>query len=136
MKLSNIHPNHLTAIEYISVIDIEKNTWQYTNGELVRGLEMTRPVLYNQYIYVVGGYYFDSGETDTNIIHIIDTSTNMVSISQQKLVYYANRIYAFGGRKGVNISTQQAPHNTNKFQFLDLPTNAPTTTKLKTFLNL
>eukprot|EP01084_Bolivina_argentea_P192257 330082_1 len=87
MKLSNIHPNHLTAIEYISVIDIEKNTWQYTNGELVRGLEMTRPVLYNQYIYVVGGYYFDSGETDTNIIHIIDTSTNMVSISQQTLVY-------------------------------------------------
>eukprot|EP01084_Bolivina_argentea_P163311 284130_1 len=99
--------NGITAtIETISMINIEEKQWIYLTSALSVPLTGSRSFLYDNNIIVIGG--INSGKLyDT--VHIIDTITDIVIVSDIKLAFataYTAAImvrdimYAFGGGFG------------------------------------
>eukprot|EP01083_Nonionella_stella_P302452 1042798_1 len=126
--IGGIFNEGLTSIEFISLIciDIDNNSWQYTDQELSEGVGFSRAVLYNVLIYVIGGKSGDY-QSFPDDVYIIDTTDNTVSISSHKLSYGGSSpstivinhlVYSFGGRIGAG--------STDQWQYYRLPTQDPT----------
>eukprot|EP01083_Nonionella_stella_P125519 379670_1 len=89
------------------VINQTASNWQFTNGNLSKGVVQSRSVIYHDNIYVIGGF---SGGLPSNAfsdcVHIIDTSANKVFVSPDPLSYkvsatsvivFNDILYVFGG---------------------------------------
>ncbi len=95
---------YLSTVEYISTTNIHQNSWQYTINNMSLGLWLLRSVIYGTKIYTIGGN--DGNDNAQNVVHIIDTNTDIISISPNSLAFgiYSttpiiidNTIYSFGG---------------------------------------
>eukprot|EP01084_Bolivina_argentea_P297308 512174_1 len=119
-----IHPNNhvlysfggssinslISNIEKISIIDINDNKWIYLNRSLSNGVKGLRAFLSDVYVIIIGG--MDQSRKMYDTIHVIDTTTDIVSVSNIQLafpiVYSAvimvhNVMYSFGGGFGVDL---------------------------------
>ena len=115
----------LDSIEFISTININFGTWSYTQQNLSQPLAVTGCVAKSENVFIIGGSYV--GLTYTDKVHIINTKTNEVSLSNANLVYnlsdsapivFDNKIYAFGGR---NFSLQEI----DRWQYIEISHISP-----------
>ena len=74
----------LASIEVISTIDIKNNHWSHIQNLSDPSVE-SRTVSLDHYVYIIGGWL--GGQVHTNKVHIIDTLSNEVYISDDRLVY-------------------------------------------------
>eukprot|EP01084_Bolivina_argentea_P217686 369549_1 len=114
------------------ILDDNSSTWQYTTGVLMTSMANTRCVVYDKYIYIIGGYSGGilSSNTYSDTVYIIDVKTNTVSAGD-KLAYkvqgaavivVGNIIYAFGG----NNNKFKITTGLSTFMYHVLPTPTPT----------
>ena len=83
------------------------NTWSYTQQNLPEPLSATGCVIKLENIFIIGGVTGGKNESINRVkVHIINTKTNEVSLSNDRLVkrmccsapiIFENRIYVFGG---------------------------------------
>ena len=109
------------SIEFISTININLNTWSYTHQNLTEPLSYTGCIIKFENIFIIGGRGA-SANVYTDKIHIINTKTNEVSLSNDSLLYelccsapilFGTRIYSFGGE---NFSETYI----DKWQYIEL----------------
>eukprot|EP01083_Nonionella_stella_P058754 153838_1 len=84
-------------------IDSKQSNWQYVDGSLTKGFVSSRCAIYDDNIYIIGGY---TNGLFSDVMHIIDTTTNNVFASPDTLPYEVaatavivvdDVLYAFGG---------------------------------------
>ena len=94
------------TIEYIPTDNIHQNTWEYTLTTMDETLYGTRAVSYFDTIFVIGGAIIPNGEIAQKRVHIIDTTTDIVTLSDDYLeiavfspgiILLDHTIYALGG---------------------------------------
>ena len=75
---------------------------------------LTPDVMQHQYIFIIGGYSQWTTPIDSDKVHIINSATNEVSLSNDRLVYRLhgsasiianNKILVFGGTANRQVST-------------------------------
>ena len=110
--IAGSHPSNgsfLASIERIETNEIWQNTWQYIEP-LTQSTNGLRCIIYNNMIYIVGG--FTGSMPYVDIVHVINTTTNTVLVLSEPSAYGAtgtsaiavhNILYAFGGTNGANI---------------------------------
>ena len=118
----------LETVEYISSFPVKFWSWNYTPNNLTLGLSHTRSVVHHNQIFVIGG---NGGSGGTDLVHIIDTISNVVTVSSITLAYpiygtsaivINDTIYAFGGQFKNNTINQW------QYYHIESPTNEPTPT--------
>ena len=92
-------------VEKISITNILSNSWSYLSDTFSIGITVSSAIVYEErYIYVVGGW---SG--DNNLVYIIDTNTDTITLTPERLVYPTdssrlaivnNVLYSFGSLNG------------------------------------
>eukprot|EP01083_Nonionella_stella_P017234 48185_1 len=112
---------YIDSIEMLNITDIGAQSWVLLDETLTdHGLQGTRALLHQKSnrIFVIGGYdrVGDDIATFTNSVHIINTVTNQVTLSSERLPYGVahtaaiiiddNILYGFGGWDGKVISLQ------------------------------
>ena len=132
-----VSPNHnlyaiggidLASIEYISTINIAVNVWSYTADNFSQPLPATACVMQHENIFIIGGVTKVNGQvTFEDKVYIINSTTNEVSLADDKLVYgfYGSasillneKIFVFGGYNGTVL---------DKWQYISLSSPNPTT---------
>eukprot|EP01083_Nonionella_stella_P017235 48186_1 len=109
---------YVNSIEMVNISDIDIQSWSWINlnETLVTGIDGSRALLHQKTnrIFVIGG----SGKDPEayNYVHIINTVTNQVTLSSERLPYGVahtaaiiiddNILYGFGGWDGKVISLQ------------------------------
>eukprot|EP01084_Bolivina_argentea_P080747 146252_1 len=104
----NLDTGYLSSIERIYFNVTELRSWTGI-GSLANGLIGVRAVIHAQSIFAIGGcsYTYSNTYQYSNLVHVIDTNTDEVSVSPDQLVYavsttaavvITSKIYAFGGR--------------------------------------
>eukprot|EP01084_Bolivina_argentea_P217000 368502_1 len=115
--------NYLNSIEYISTTSISNNQWSFITN-LSQPLAQQTSATYGDFIFVIGGLL--NGTVCSNKVHIINTITDHVSVSSDRLLYDVcspssisvnQLIYSFGG---YYLKTF------NSWQYLIMPTSHPT----------
>ena len=123
---------YIRTIEVIPTANIVNNQWNRIQS-LSDAADRLHSVSLDNNIFVIGGW-LGSGEAQ-DIVHIINTITNQVSIADDRLVYPAmnagpivvdRTIYAFGG--GI-----EGGGETDNWQYISIPlsTEEPTTVPTK-----
>ena len=104
---------YLSSIER-ALITSDGAKWQYNHQSLIQGTIVSRSVLYDCRIYVIGGANASKIHATFNYVTMIDTRTGNVSILSDRLNYPIAAvgaiitdytIYIFGGNKG-NMTIQ------------------------------
>eukprot|EP01084_Bolivina_argentea_P093945 168915_1 len=119
-------PNfYLSTIEYISTTDINNNTWQFLTGTFNTWAQ-TRAVLYEHIVFIIGGQRYNGQNYYYDFVHLIDTITNEVSLSDDRMVFtlagtsaivVETDLYTFGGFDGKKYL--------DAWQYYSIPTIAP-----------
>eukprot|EP01084_Bolivina_argentea_P025413 47253_1 len=125
------HDNNdfLQSIERISIINIKSNNWIYTNQNLSKKWAEIRAVVWNENVLLIGGYNINNQNTGSVCLlqMLLINATNdeiypvgnlNYSVAGAATVLVSERLYAFAGYVYNSATT--------KWQYLDLPTNAPT----------
>eukprot|EP01084_Bolivina_argentea_P055684 102039_1 len=124
----------LSSIEVLfigdNLLNITNDEWKYIDP-LTKSLFGLRSIKYGDDIIIIGGYSPDENEW-SNLIHVIDSQTNMVSIGgymsfedmYSSSIMVDQIVFAFGG--------MNAGGNLNKWQYMDL-TATPNTSEISTF---
>ena len=123
---------YIRTIEVIPTANIVNNQWSRMQS-LSEAADRLHSVSLDDNIFVIGGW-LGSGEAQ-DIVHIINTTTNQVSLADDRLVYPAmnaapivvdRTIYAFGG--GI-----EGGGETDNWQYISIPlsTEEPTTVPTK-----
>eukprot|EP01083_Nonionella_stella_P002446 7066_1 len=121
---------HTATIELISITDLLSGyPWQYTQNPLSQTIVGSATAAHGVFVYVIGGQRTDYNAID--LVHVIDTTTDSVSVMNDRLAYptagasaiiVENTLYVFGGRKGnTDFDSYQL------WMYYELPTPAPTT---------
>eukprot|EP01083_Nonionella_stella_P083570 231126_1 len=125
------------SIERISVDNIQDNAWSPMSSalnSLTVGASGLRAVGYNEYIFVIGGYYDYQMGTKyqaLDTIHIIDTTLDFVRLSLNRLPYtvsaaatimVSDTIFVFGG------AIQEATTVTDKWMYCKVTGSVSSTT--------
>eukprot|EP01084_Bolivina_argentea_P297307 512172_1 len=128
-------------IEKISMVNIDDNKWTYLNGSLSNHMKGLRSFITDNIVMIIGG--IDQSRTMYDTIHVIDTITDIVTVSDMKLAFptvYSATImvnhvmYSFGGGFGVDIWQSHTIVSSDTIRFL---TTTPTLTSSATkFTNI
>eukprot|EP01084_Bolivina_argentea_P194350 333453_1 len=126
-KQSN--PNYLDSIETLITINMEQQVWLMMNETLTIPVQESAVVMFENMIYVIGGYYYDTENHYLDTVHIIDTVTKHVYLSPHRLSYGirtpmaitvgTNILYCFGGYDG---------QHKDEWIYYSLPTSDPSYT--------
>ena len=110
------------TVEYISIDNIRQNSWQYTTNNMSIGLWALRVLKYGKNLYTIGGNDYETpGDNPRDIVHIIDSHTNIITVSNHSLaiaVYATAAIavngifYTFGGHFRPGESTNRLQYTT------------------------
>eukprot|EP01084_Bolivina_argentea_P292548 502967_1 len=127
----------LATIEKLNIVDIPTlNQWEYNNNNLLSGCSGSRAVVFDDYIWVVGGFYSSNGQlTSVQKINVItgDVSSdqNLIwSVGFASVVMVDRVIYVFNGHDGdIYDGHGHRYHGWKRsYQYYQLPTVAPTST--------
>eukprot|EP01084_Bolivina_argentea_P121683 215633_1 len=122
---------YTATIETIHTDDITQNGWAYIEP-LSIAIGWIRSVYFDQFIYVIGGAYgtwMNFGFTDK--VHVIDTTTDTVTVHPDRLAYEVsstasiianNVLFVFGGYDGKDGYNSLA-----KWMYYQLPTTTTST---------
>ena len=107
----NHGPNE-NSIEWISTINIASNVWSYTANNMSEPLYGPGCVMYNEYIFRIGGQV--EWENFSDKVHLINSITNEVSLLNHRLLYKLSgaasvimnqKIFTFGGYNDPQFTT-------------------------------
>ena len=119
-NLYAIGGEYLSSIEYISTINIMTNAWSYTVENITQPLSRTSCVMQHEIVFIIGGYDFGGG-IYSDKIHVINSTTNKVSLLNNRLPYGVmasasitvnNTMFLFGGHNGTS--------NVNKWLYISI----------------
>ena len=76
------------SAEMIHTTNIMSNSWTYLSDTLIETpSSYTATVLYGDYIFVMGGRSFATGQSTATSMYIINTITDSITLSDERLVY-------------------------------------------------
>eukprot|EP01084_Bolivina_argentea_P314575 544876_1 len=122
--------HYLSSVECLEIDNIETNTWNEI-GHLSWTVRSQRAVQYKDIIFIIGGLFYSASHSYyKDMVYIIDTNTDKISVSSDNLPYGASCvsavisddiIYAFGGFNNYFV---------NNWMYYTMPTNNPTQTPI------
>eukprot|EP01084_Bolivina_argentea_P223588 378279_1 len=141
----------LSSIERISINSIQSQTWQYIDN-LTDPVRSMRSVIYNAFIFVVGGQGYPLYTTYLDTVHVIDALTGSVSLLPDTLpwpVFHHSPIvvdgilYAFAGVNvgknwtytiltNMKMQNTSAPTTSMPTAITSMPTTSMPTTSIPT----
>eukprot|EP01084_Bolivina_argentea_P096193 172934_1 len=126
--------NKIEVIDITDINNINSQNWIELSETLTTVKSDIRSVVYNEFIYMLGGYILSS-DSRTNVVEILDTKTNQITIDSHLItavddigaIVVNNVIYGFGGFTKYNhIGGNVCSGGINKIQKAVLPTTEPT----------
>eukprot|EP01084_Bolivina_argentea_P171454 297038_1 len=118
-----------TTVETISRTNILSNSWVYINDQFPNHVWGANAVVYGTDIYVMGS------ETINDLVYIIDTTTDTITLSPQRLAFpngeasavlFDNAIYLFGGSANNGQWQMLRLGPSSITQLTDEPSTSPT----------
>ena len=104
-NLYAIGGRYVSSIEYISAVNIMTNVWSYSSDNIAQPLAQTGYVMQHEILFIIGGYDL-GGATYSDKVHVINSTTNTVSLLNDRLPYRVrdsavitvnNMLFVFGG---------------------------------------